>query len=139
MDVQKEREAFEEWVARNIADGKSMSWEDWCWKAWQEAKAKAVPEGFVLVPKEPAKDTLIEIASVCIGDDFENLDESRELYQAMIEAQVSNQTPQFNLEEFLIMEEKLKSKGGVIVADLDRFIAYAEMVLEKAKALKEPK
>lgn len=41
---------------------------------------------------------------------------------------------QFNLDEFLSMEQKLQSKGGIIKADLDRFIAYAEMVLEKAKA-----
>ncbi len=52
---------------------------------------------------------------------------------------VPNQTLQFNLDEFLLMEQKLKSKGGIIKADLDRFIAYAEIVLEKAKSLKEPK
>ena len=44
----------------------------------------------------------------------------------------------FNLDEFLTMEEKLKHKGGVITADLDRFIAYAEMVLEKAKTKAVP-
>lgn len=55
------------------------------------------------------------------------------------QAKSQHKTPQFNLDEFLTMEEKLKSKGGVIAANLDRFIAYAEMVLEKAKALKEPK
>ena len=55
------------------------------------------------------------------------------------QAKAQQKTPQFNLDEFLVMEEKLKSKGGVIKADLDRFIAYAEMALEKAKALKEPK
>lgn len=55
------------------------------WAGWQ-AKANAVPEGFALVPKEPTKEALIEIASVCIGDDFANLDESRELYQAMLAA-----------------------------------------------------
>lgn len=54
-------------------------------------------------------------------------------------AQAVPENKQFNLDEFLTMEEKLKHKGGVITADLDRFIAYAEMVLEKAKALKEPK
>lgn len=54
-------------------------------------------------------------------------------------AKTQQKTPQFNLDEFLTMEENLKHKGGVIKADLDRFIAYAEMVLEKAKALKEPK
>lgn len=52
---------------------------------------------------------------------------------------VQEKPHQFELHEFLSMEQKLKSKGGVIKADLDRFIAYAEMVLEKAKALKEPK
>lgn len=87
MDLQKEREAFEAWVARNIADGKSTSWEGWCWEAWQAAKAQSLPEGFVLVQNEPTKDTLIEIASVCIGDDFANLDEAKELYKAAIKAQ----------------------------------------------------
>lgn len=53
------------------------------WSMWQAAKA-SVPEGFVLVPKVPAKDTLIEIASVCIGDDFANLDEAKDLYEAAI-------------------------------------------------------
>ena len=56
----------------------------------------------------------------------------RELAQAVPE------NKQFNLDEFLSMEEKLKSKGGIIKADLDRFIAYAEMVLEKAKAQAVP-
>ena len=60
-------------------------------------------------------------------------------WQAKANAVQANQTLQFNLDEFLTMEQKLKSKGGVIKADLDRFIAYAEMVLEKAKAAQEPK
>ena len=54
------------------------------WIGWQAAKSQAIPEGFVLVPKEPTKDTLIEVASVCIGDDFANLDEARNLYKAAI-------------------------------------------------------
>ncbi len=61
------------------------------------------------------------------------------MFDAWLAAKAQQKTPQFNLDEFLTMEEKLKHKGGVITADLDRFIAYAEMVLEKAKALKEPK
>ena len=52
MDIQKEREAFEAWVIENLAEGRSMSWEDWCWKAWQAAQARAVPDGFVLVERE---------------------------------------------------------------------------------------
>lgn len=54
-------------------------------------------------------------------------------------AQAVPETKKFNLDEFLDMEQKLKSKGGVIKADLDCFIAYAEMVLEKAKAIRELK
>ena len=44
MDIQKERGLFEAWVIENLADGRSMSWEDWCWKSWQAAKAQAVSE-----------------------------------------------------------------------------------------------
>ena len=55
MNIEKERELFEAWVIENLADGRSMSWEDWCWKSWQAAKAQAVQEGFVLVPKEMPK------------------------------------------------------------------------------------
>ena len=56
-DIQKEREEFEAWVIENLADGRSMSWEGWCWKSWQAAKAKAqaVPEGFILMPKVPTE------------------------------------------------------------------------------------
>lgn len=59
---------------------------------WGDEQAEAVidaikQEGFVLMPKEPTKDTLIEIASICIGDDFANLDEAKELYKAAIKAQ----------------------------------------------------
>lgn len=51
MDIQKEREAFEKWANENIAKGRMMNWQEWCWEAWQAAKAQAVPEGFVLAPK----------------------------------------------------------------------------------------
>jgi len=44
MNIEKERELFEAWVIENLADGRSMSWEGWCWKAWQAAKAQAVSE-----------------------------------------------------------------------------------------------
>ena len=48
MDIQKEREEFKAWVIENLADGRSMSWEDWCWKSWQAAKAQAVPEAITI-------------------------------------------------------------------------------------------
>lgn len=61
MDIQKEREAFEAWFESRYdahfmqfaldldmyADKHTQT----CWEAWQAAKA--IPEGFVVVPKEP--------------------------------------------------------------------------------------
>ena len=70
MDIQKEREAFEKFFYQNCL----VQWEkdmsemlfqklesgDYeyvrlqsSWLSWQAAKAQAVQEGFVLVPKEP--------------------------------------------------------------------------------------
>lgn len=66
MDLQKEREAFENWWVdfhngRQIAcdyveedNSYAVGYANAQWVAWQ-AKAQAVPEGFVLVPKEPNK------------------------------------------------------------------------------------
>ena len=65
MDLQKEREAFEKWFATrypNIQktidlhnDHESIVFRNNQAEAWQAAKAQAVPEGFVLVPKEPTE------------------------------------------------------------------------------------
>lgn len=90
MDIQKEREVFEAWVGSNgrsierFSDGsyKSMTL-DKEWEAWQAAKAQALPEGFVLVPKEPTE-KMID-AGVDESDvDWKRL---RFAYKAMIEAQ----------------------------------------------------
>lgn len=53
------------------------------WKAWREAKAQAVPKGFVLVPKEPT------MKMIHAGEDVKH---SKfivvgNIYKAMIEAQ----------------------------------------------------
>ena len=64
------------------------------WYAWQ-AKAQAVPEGFVLVSKEPTDKTIahmintpIEVNHLCDNADiFLSEDEARIAYKAMIEAQ----------------------------------------------------
>lgn len=65
-----EREAFESWFSQefrcdeweynpfsrmefNGIDAYSCSTVNTTWSAWQAAKAQAVPEGFVVVPKEP--------------------------------------------------------------------------------------
>ena len=69
MDIKTEREAFEAWYCRNhtglkqsdLAKFRTLSGYSFSdslqinisWEAWQAAKAQAVPEGFVLMPKEP--------------------------------------------------------------------------------------
>lgn len=52
------------------------------WSMWQEAKAQAVPEGFVVVPKEPTA-KMIDAADNCaiVGKVTANI-----VYKAMIEA-----------------------------------------------------
>lgn len=64
MDIQKEKEAFEAWFESRYGahfmqfaldlDFYVDKHTQTCWEAWQ-AKAQAVPEGFVLVPKEIPK------------------------------------------------------------------------------------
>lgn len=62
MDIQKEREAFEnhlkkmgktdnETFSKNEDDSYQMDIIHFGWKIWQAAKVQAVPEGFVLVKK----------------------------------------------------------------------------------------
>lgn len=69
MDIKKEREAFESWWegfhnGRQIAcdyveedNSYSVGYANAQWVAWQ-AKAQAVPEGFVVVPKVPTQKML---------------------------------------------------------------------------------
>lgn len=56
MDIQKEGELFEIWWENhgqyNRAGGGNYE-KTFAWESWIAAKAQAVPEGFVLVPKEP--------------------------------------------------------------------------------------
>lgn len=107
MDIQKEREAFENWHIRNMdinSDFEKISEQDSpymdehvnnSWLTWQAAKAQAVPEGFVLVPKEPTDKTIahmintpIEVNLLCDhADVFLSEGEAYIAYQAMIAAQ----------------------------------------------------
>ena len=52
------------------------------WGAWKEAKAQAVPEGFVLVPREPTEE-MIQAGR----DERRDLGTVASTYKAMIEAQ----------------------------------------------------
>ena len=64
-------------------------------RIWQAAKAQAVPEGFVLMPKEPTDKTIahmintpIEVNLLCDhADTFLSEGEAYIAYKAMIEAQ----------------------------------------------------
>ena len=67
MDIEKEREAFEAWFESQFESTKLDKFDDgvyWheraqmSWEAWQAAKVQAVPEGFVVVPKEPTESML---------------------------------------------------------------------------------
>lgn len=63
MDIEKEREAFEnhlkkmgktdnETFSKNEDDSYQMDIIHFGWKIWQAAKSQAVPEGYVLIPKK---------------------------------------------------------------------------------------
>ena len=120
MDIQKEKIAHEKHLLSQGVDFKYLpniqyselenvyeliEWDEeysealneinssWC--TWQAAKTQAVPEGFVLVPKEPTDKTIarmintpIEVNLLCDhADVFLSEGEAYIAYQAMIEAQ----------------------------------------------------
>ena len=80
MDIQKQHEDFDLWWEGNAIA--MMCEEDEALKIWQAAKAQAVPEGFVLVPKEPTE------KMIDAGHDFckNNIVTPSGFYKAMIEA-----------------------------------------------------
>ncbi len=112
MEIQKEREAFEDkfpvpahWIdfdgltckyicKYNAIDDQALKYQA-RWEAWLAAKTQAVPEGFVVVPKEPTDKTIahmintpIEVNLLCDhADTFLSEGEAYIAYQAMIEAQ----------------------------------------------------
>jgi len=102
IDMNKERELFEE--AYLSVGGKQRELElevgEYTnsksligWELWQiKAKAQAVPETHIVIPKEPKHDTLIAIASVCLGPagseaEFLNLVEAKDVYSALVESE----------------------------------------------------
>lgn len=98
MDIQKEREAFEklseiaeilknktikfvEKTNKYYSYHYSVEYLNGAWMAWQ-AKARAVPEGFVAVPREPTEE-MIQAGR----DERRDLGTVASTYKAMIEAQ----------------------------------------------------
>ena len=63
-------------------DDRAIIGYSFAWSAWRAAKAQAVPEGFVLVPKEPTE------KMIDAGHDFckNNIVTPSGFYKAMIEA-----------------------------------------------------
>mgnify|MGYP000036996418 CR=1 FL=1 len=104
MDFQKERESFEKHASKFFTtnkafedDGENYVYDEvkFMWDCWLAAKAQAVPEGFVFVPKEPTDKTIahmintpIEVNLLCDhADIFLSEGEAYIAYQAIIEAQ----------------------------------------------------
>ena len=117
MDIEKEREAFlnvyvnykgdsrkiqfnEEteqfmWRKNNVSDTEVeyvhvMNQRWYAWLACAKSKAQAVPDGFVVVPKEPT-DEILKVANKILIAAYElrisNNQCLKRIYQAMIEAQ----------------------------------------------------
>ena len=92
MDIQKEKEAFEAWFESRYGahfmqfaldlDFYVDKHTQTCWEAWQ-AKAQAVPEGFVLVSKTPSLKVLDRLYAE------HDIDEERAtyIYRDIIDAQ----------------------------------------------------
>ena len=98
MDINKEREAFESWFESRY-DAHFMQFAldldmyvdnhtQTCWETWQAAKAQAVPEGYVLMPKEPTP-KMID-ATWDFDDEIQKMSHNTRnefIYKTMIEAQ----------------------------------------------------
>ena len=101
MDIEKEREAFEKecrllcykgnMVMSNLGSFYNNEQTNWMWQMWLSAKAQAVPEGYVVVPKEPSAELVNHGHQVFLGHFNEGGQTGgRSLYfsyKAMIEAQ----------------------------------------------------
>ncbi|HCU0822882.1 TPA: hypothetical protein OUJ26_001146 [Acinetobacter baumannii] len=103
FDVNKEREAFEAWLIKKFdlpPKSFSLDFNDGVydsiptqarWEAWKErAKAQAVPETHLLIPKEPNHKTIMAMACVCLGSvgsgaEFLTLKEAKDVYSALVE------------------------------------------------------
>ena len=107
MDFQKEKESFEdcyktsrdykfyvkhEMSEKQIFEFKNDKYVVDCvnggWKIWQAATAQAVPEGFVLMPKEPTQNIYRTFYDAFNSADAGNTAQNFKVaYKAMIEAQ----------------------------------------------------
>ena len=84
MGIQKQHEDFDLWWEGNAIA--MMCEEDEALKIWQAAKAQAVPEGYVVVPKEPTREMMQAVV-----DEVKKSGHLVDFYKAMIEAVEQNQ------------------------------------------------
>ena len=90
--MDKEREAFDKWYGIKPKGWFEAIRYNTAWKAWQAAKAQAVSEGFVLVPKVPTQKMLDATINVPIPAVYvDSISGQHKLkvaayYKAMIEA-----------------------------------------------------
>lgn len=103
-DLNKERELY--MAAKARIEKEEFFCRDWdLWKACAElkqaeinelraelekAKAQAVPETHLLIPKEPNRKTIMAMACVCLGSvgsgpEFLTLKEAKDVYSALVE------------------------------------------------------
>lgn len=101
MDIEKEREAFQEHYKtsrdykfyikhemseKQIFEFKNSKYVVDCvndgWKIWLAAKQQAVPDGFVVVPVEPTWEMIDSGENSCFGGDD---DLCKKVYKAMIQ------------------------------------------------------
>ena len=87
--MDKEREVFDEWYGIKPKGWFEAIRYNTAWKAWKAAKAQAVPDGFVLVPKEPTAKLLNEMQDHFVGAFSNGLTGGQSIhcaYRAMIAA-----------------------------------------------------
>ncbi|EIB6855954.1 MULTISPECIES: hypothetical protein [Acinetobacter calcoaceticus/baumannii complex] len=99
IDMNKEREAFAQTefntFGLDVKDfkttGEYFMFIGWLLRSEQEkAKAQAVPDTHILIPKEPNHKTIMAMACVCLGavgsdPEFLTLKDAKDVYSALVE------------------------------------------------------
>ena len=83
--MDKEKEAFDKWYGIKPKGWFEAIRYNTAWRAWQAAKAHAVPEGFVLLPLVATKQMVN--AGYEAHDGFFTNGQVQDVYQAIIKAQ----------------------------------------------------
>nr|WP_314102797.1 hypothetical protein [Acinetobacter lwoffii] len=119
MDIQKKREAFERlpeiemglqeypdikfekdgyvYYGSNTITALAACYVGGAWMAWQLTKAQAVPEGFVLMPKEPTDEIIEAMNEFDYRNDYSDMDGAyRTIVETLEKAQEDAEREQTN-------------------------------------------